>query len=69
MTVQFVVLTEFKNRTSYYLSKAEEGQIINIVSGGELIARVFPPSQALEEHPNIKKKIKKSGKKLSSKSH
>ncbi len=68
MTVHHVALAEFKARMSYYLSKAERGQLINIISNGELIARVFPPAHVLEDRSKVQQKagiVQKSGKKHS----
>lgn len=44
-----VGVRDFKARMSYYLAKARKGQIINVTSHGQSVARVFPPMITLEE--------------------
>ncbi len=44
-----VGVRDFKARMSYYLAKARKGQIINVTSHGQSVARVFPPMITLQE--------------------
>ena len=45
MLVLTIGLSEFKRRLSFYLVKAENGEIIKLTSHNKLVAHVFPPQK------------------------
>lgn len=65
-TVKF---TEFRNNTSFYFSKAENGETIRIIRHGKVIAEIIPSFATSIKTPSWKKKGKRlllEGKSLSS---
>jgi antitoxin (DNA-binding transcriptional repressor) of toxin-antitoxin stability system len=65
-TIKF---TEFRNNASFYLTRAEKGEIIRIIRHGKVIAEITPPSSETDKTSVWKKKglqLEVKGKSLSS---